>query len=606
MKLTTAFLVLLPLLSIIGVQLVNNSHNNLILLLLFPLIAIVPILVMFDFIPEKLYTFAVFIVAISLLLSTALVSNQFFGADVNQEYYFASKVTNASFWDSSIPNDYNAVLSVTVLAPILSIVIGIDLLWIFKLIFPILFSLVPLVLYCIFKKMTDGKIAFLSVFLLMSVVTFFTEMVNVTRQEIAEIFLVLILLILVSKTGGKKTGLISIFLGLSLIVSHYAMAYIFAFMLIFAFLMFILSNNLKWKWFRDFNLEKSTGKILNISFIFIFCISVFLWYSYISLSASFNMVVGIGNNIAQNIFTDFLNPDLAQGLSLMTRQAVSPFHQITKYMNIIFQFFIFIGLVKVFSSYSSKKFAKEYLCFAAAGFVLCIAAIGIPYLASYLNTSRLYHIALLILSPFSILGGMFLLTYIPVKLSAFLKRPHSFSQSLALKILSLILAIFLLFGSGFFSELANDPATSVSLSQNSIKNYGTSEDKIQLYNSFTPYAEAVSAEWLSQYRIPAFFIYSDHRARTNALNAFAGISRSEISVITNNTESINSDSYVYLRTINVRDNLMGGAYNVQMLPIIYNATNFVTLLNGQTDKIYSNGDSEIYFSTMNVPLRSVW
>lgn len=264
----TIFLFSLILLSVVGVQFVNVLHSNVLLLILFPLLALVPVLITLNFIPKKLYPLAIVTTALALLFSASLISSQFYGADVNQEYYFANLVKNNSFWDQSIANDYNTVLSITMLAPIFSLVSTMDLLWVFKIVYPLLFSLVPLVLYLSIKKMTGSKTAVLSIFFFMFVSTFFTEMLNVARQQIAEIFVALLILLVMTKRGHSKTGVfLSIVLAVGLVFSHYALSYIFLFCLISSALVLMvfrkvnLSNVRIPKIFRNIDLKVKSPTI---------------------------------------------------------------------------------------------------------------------------------------------------------------------------------------------------------------------------------------------------------------------------------------------------------------------------------------------------------
>ena len=230
------FLLFLVLLSIIGTQFVNFYENNFLLLLLIPILSFIPILVAFDKIPERYYSIAVIATALALLFHTSLISMYIWGADINKEYYYASLTKSNYFWNSDISHPYNSMLSISILAPICSMVSGIDLTWIFKLIFPLLFSFVPLILYQTFKRQTDSKTAFLSSFFFSSLFTFYTEMNSIARQQIAEVFFALLMLLIVSKNNlnPQKRLLLFIIFCFSLVTAHYALTIIFVLVLLFS------------------------------------------------------------------------------------------------------------------------------------------------------------------------------------------------------------------------------------------------------------------------------------------------------------------------------------------------------------------------------------
>jgi uncharacterized membrane protein len=161
------FLCLIPFLSIFGTYLVNFHHDNIILMSLIIILALIVLLIGFDkFIPKNLYPLAVFVIAISLLFHRSLISMYIWGTDIHGEYYLSNLVMGNSYWDSTIPYTVNAMLSIVMLPPIYSIISDMSLTWVLKIIYPILFSLVPLGLYRVYQKQTDDKIAFLACFFL--------------------------------------------------------------------------------------------------------------------------------------------------------------------------------------------------------------------------------------------------------------------------------------------------------------------------------------------------------------------------------------------------------------------------------------------------------
>ncbi len=77
------FLLLLPLLAILGALLVRFYHSNTLLLLLMVLIATVPAFIAFNkFIPVKWYPLAVFAISLALLYHLALISGYLNSSDV--------------------------------------------------------------------------------------------------------------------------------------------------------------------------------------------------------------------------------------------------------------------------------------------------------------------------------------------------------------------------------------------------------------------------------------------------------------------------------------------------------------------------------------------
>jgi uncharacterized membrane protein len=217
------FLCLVPFMAVFGTYLVNFHHTNILLLLMIVAIALIAVLIGFDkFIPKNLYPLAVFVIAISLLYHASLISMYIWGWDIHHELYLTNLMKINGIWDPTMYGTCNAMLSLVMLAPIYSIITNMNITWVFKIIYPLLFSLVPLGLYRIFQKQTDDKIAFLSCFFFVSLFTFYTEMLALARQQIAELFLVLLILAMIDKDMNKTArSFLFIVFGISLVVSHY-------------------------------------------------------------------------------------------------------------------------------------------------------------------------------------------------------------------------------------------------------------------------------------------------------------------------------------------------------------------------------------------------
>jgi len=122
------------------------------------------------------------------------------GGDIQLEYYTLSTVINNTFWDSQIHTNLNAMLSITIMPPIYSILLNLSPVWILKIIYSFLLSLVPLALFLMYKNFCSEKISFLAAFFFISFPSFFFEIVGLSRQELAEFFIVISLLLIFNKS----------------------------------------------------------------------------------------------------------------------------------------------------------------------------------------------------------------------------------------------------------------------------------------------------------------------------------------------------------------------------------------------------------------------
>lgn len=582
----TLFLCLIPFLAIFGTYLVNFHHNNILLMFLIIILALIVVLVGFDkFIPKKLYPFAVFIIAISLLFHRSLISSYVWGWDIHLEYYLCNLVKMNAVWDSAIPMSYNAMLSIVMVAPIFSNICKMALTGVFKIIYPLIFALVPLGLYQVFQKQTNDKIAFFSCFFFMSVFVFYTEMLALARQQIAEFFLVLLMLLMVNKNmdGMKKAGLLITF-AFSLVVSHYGLSYLFMFSLIVIWGMFFLN-----KWHK--NQDVVIGTISTSKFIVLYITFALTWYMCVSSSSAFNEIVRVGVHITSNIFTDFLNPEAVQGISIIMKETVSPLHSVTKYIHLITQFFIAIGIFTSLLKHNETKFEKEYAAFSYVNFMICFAGIAIPFFASSLNTTRLYQITLIFLAPFCVVGGV---TFFRMLDHVVKKSWTDQIVRSSLKLLSVFFAIFLLFNSGWVYEVTKDHPGSVPLSQNWIKEYGDAKTKIGFYGGYDPEQNIISITWLSKMANKEDIKIYAGKTHPTQIVGYAMIPLNCVREL-DNVSKIDHGAYVYLGYLNVVEGIVEG-WGTEFFkePFYYDTTEIISILN-TTNKIYSNGGSEVYY-----------
>ena len=561
----------------------NFYKINVLLMVLIIIIAVMVILVGFGKIPKKIYPFLVFVTAISLLFHTSLISSYIWGWDINTEYYFANLVANNAYWNLHISSNVNAMLSITILAPILSKIGDMNLVWVFKIIYPAIFSLVPLGLYIVFKNQSNEKIAFLSTFFFMSIFTFFTEMNQLCRQEIAEIFFLLLIMLMINpKMNKPKKSILFIIFAFSLIVSHYGLSYIYMMMLLVAlFAIYLLQTEhmnmgilkFKNKVFKlDIKRYETQNRGLTSSFVLLFIIFGISWYMYVSGSSAFDSIVRIGNHILSSISTDFLSSDTSQGLTVLNAYVSSPLHKIPQYINYLFQFFIVVGVLSRLKSI--KKFNFEYVIFAFVSLFVLVLSIALPYFASSLNMTRVYHIVLFFLAPFAIIGGIysFKILYKIFKRSWTKKQVNN-----SLKIMSILLSILFLFFTGFVYEVAQDDPSSFSLSKN--VDYSVFNDQ-----------EVLSIKWLHTVKGDGLIYADDYRfVLPSSFEPFnKTIEMSDTTVIPKN-------GYLYLGGYNLekRSIFVSTDKNGTSTKQIY--INYNSWISNK-NKIYTNGNSTIYFS----------
>jgi uncharacterized membrane protein len=561
-SISSYFLYLIPVWTIIGTYFMNYYNNNSLLIVVIFLISSIPIFISFDLIPSNLYPLAIFTTSLSLLFHNSLISMYVFGWDIQLEYYLANKVISNSLWDPTMFSNVNSMLSIVFLVPIYSILSNLSLTWVFKIIYPAIFSLMPVGLYLIFKKQTTDKVAFMSVFFFASVFVFYTEMLQLARQQIAEFFFMLILLLMIQNRNGISNRILLILFSISVIVSHYGLSYIVLFTVICSLFMLFL--------FNKYVNKPRMNDTINLTYTLLLFTFLFSWYIYISNSSAIYSIIRIAQNIAGNFASDFLNPKTVQGLYVISKEPTTPLHGVLKYMHLFTQILISIGLYYVISRKLKKysKFNKEYLALCAIFYLILIAAIVVPNFSSALNTTRLYHITLILLAPFCVIGGILLLKTISKKI------PHlKITENRIFQVVSVFFAVFLLFNTGWIYEIVGDVPTSQSL--NSMMDYPKFNEQ-----------EMVSASWIYHMKNEGFILADGYRSLL--LHSYGWNLKTNGNIDSNY-------SYIYLGTFNSRNNKILATYTVGVNKFM----GYISLgefVNKQ-DKIYSNGGAQIYYNT---------
>ena len=313
-----------PFFSILGTCLVASHQSNILSLISIVMVPTTVLLIVCNkFVPRELCPVAIVAIALALFYQFTLISPYLTGADINLEYYFSKLVIDNSLWAPTIANQFNAMVSVVILCPVYSVVLSMDSALVLKIIYPMLFSLVPLGLYRIFQKQMNDRVAFLSVFFFMSFFAFFTELMAVARQQIAELFFILLILLMVDKNMVWKKGMVlCVTFSALLVVSHYGLSYVFMlFFLVAPWMLLVLFRNFALSPLfqsirkilrigRGIDSESSTPskhRILTGTFITFFACFALSWYLYLSSSSALDAFAYAGRRIFSNIYTDFFS-----------------------------------------------------------------------------------------------------------------------------------------------------------------------------------------------------------------------------------------------------------------------------------------------------------
>jgi len=358
-------------------------------------------------------------------------------------------------------------------------------------------------------------------------------------------------------------------------------------MLIMAYLLLLLSenhdiqkliNNLYSKFYMNklnkfaFNpvQSKLAEKSISSIYLLLFVVFTLTWYINISSSSAFESIIYIGKHITTTIFSEFLNPESVQGLEVMGIKTSTPLQYIHMIMNYLNQIFIIIG-VFVLLLFKDFKFEKEYTAFSVVDLTILFAAMSVPLFASSLNISRLYHITLFFLAPFTIIGIIKLFKILHKRLGNEWTDENTIKL---IKLISIYFVMFFLYQIGFIYQIAGEKSNSISL--NATMDY-------PLFNE----QEIQGAKWL--YGIKGTnIIYADDY-RYLLLESF---NLTQSNKFKPDFNLISKNSYIFLGTWNILKKEIivrtkGGVIGAREY---INSEDFINYRN----KIYANGGTQIY------------
>ena len=639
------FLCLLPFLAVFGAYFMNLYSNNLITVLLMVLIVSVLFLVVYEKIPEKIYIFAVWVVSISLLYSNSLISSMVWGWDVQNEFYLANLVLNYSLWNFNLPDAYNALLSIVVVAPVYSMFTHVDLDSVFKLVYPFIFSLVPLGLFKIFRLQFDNsKVAFLAVFLFVSFNTFFIELVTISREMTAEFFMVLLLLLVLEK--NYKHGVVALLtiFSASLVVSHYSLTYFFLISMVGVTVLMAVYNISKFGLSRRTLGFNSSNNLAILIYLTVFTGAVaYIWYGNYAGGLALRSITDVFGVVLLNISQIFGNYLGSFGISSGITLDFVLFAMVVVGLVVLgVVIYLCVKLERQLESYedSITRFSLwldyRIVAFVSVVVLLIITLMIGPYktwivsVLRYLNFVLVFFIIMGIFfiviemkikkfqlkySAFAIMAFVMLIAgfVLPSFRAAFnmtriyeitflilsllcvyggikvfeslakLLRSKNLDESTPLKIFSIFLAVFFVFNAGLVSVVSN---TSIPMSLN---NGNLASDYYPLFNT----QEASSAQWLSESRV-SNSIYADVYGRF-IFNRYI-FSSNEIALgngVTDFTSYNPNNSYIYQRKLDINNYYLTGYTGMNDRNRVY--LNMSVIVNPKST-VFDDGDSRVYYS----------
>lgn len=615
-----------PLLSILGAFLLNNHGPNILTMIMLGGIAVyVLLLVLFrKHMNENVWPWAILLISISILMMGWMRSWYVSGIDINLEYSLFQLTKEEGIWRlHNMPNNYDAMLSLTILPAILSLFMNINDHLLLKFIFPILFSLVPIIVYYISKIYFKEIFCFLGSLFFISQRDFLVWLTIPFRQQVAFIFFSLMILIVLTRViDNKSRKLFFVFFGASMIVSHYATGYLALGIFTLTYILSWINKNIEKRKIKKGKLAKyeATEYYLTGFLILLLILFGFLWYSQVTPTGE-GLVSFMGNSFSnlENIFKEDVQVEgeaLLDRVNLFNNQRdylskfkyyieeypneyTSKYSQLEFYnkseyldskinfklsktlpykidynfISIILYFqeiikfilgkvLIIFGVVSLFFVFKKDSAKREYLFISTSFLLLLFFVVIIPFGTFYYNLDRAYQQVLILLSIQTIFGLFLIFRMVNIKKSE-------------IYISILIILYFLLF-SGFINQLIGTKDVSPSLN-----NFGDFYDKY-----FSHKNEINSGSWVNLETSPEKVISADSRSQSRLY-----LSNLKWNLAGDILPSlIGKNNYLYLSYSNINEDITFKPFKGLLLSYTFPNDFF----NKNKDKVYNNGGSIIF------------
>ena len=620
LNLTSILLILiaffLPFISLAGSNILNNSGSGVVTEFMIIAVAcsviIVPLLRK-HIVTENIYPLMVLSIALSLLLMYSMRSWHVLGYDITNELrVFMSTLRHERWLMSYYPGQpYNACLSITVLPTALAQLFRMSPEYVFKLIYPVVFSVSSVVVYAIARRFLGPVLGFLAAVLVVAQVWYFEQLPAVARQEIGLVFFGLVCLsVLDSSLGRRQRSVLTSLFIVCLVLSHYSTAYVWLLLLIAAVAGRYVIGGLRKK-------RLVTGSNMTIGMVLVTVLAIVIWQGPVTHSAVTAEKLGrtlprevvaalSPTSVREGLQTAFspgpsrntdasiraalagavaARPGAAQGYyPPATYQGYAP-HPVADQIrardylpgplgpvllnganlikNIVSGLFSAIGLALLILEYRKRggRSRHDLTLMSFGAFFLMVVMLASPYLQIYYNLTRLYVQLFIILAIVAIIGFWYVV-----------RRNRRYG----IPAIGFAIAAIIVFQTGLLGEVAGGPLMVTMAPAQKTSN------SVYVYDT-----EVAAARWLQTNRNPMYPVYADAVASLR-LRAYAGSGIDTTGEVL--PEVMRIDSYVYAIRANVIRQHEYLLHDNGLLVFGYPSA----FLNSNKDLIYDNGQSQVY------------
>lgn len=594
---------LFPLLSIVGMRMMNLTDNNVLLMLLLFLIPAYVIFISFyrHKVPQRLYPSLICLIGISLVLMLSLRSNHIIGSDIHLTYYVFQTTLDKLHWSVTTPTLIDALLSISLLPSIYHMFLNTNQEYLFKVFYSLLLTISPLVVYIIAKKYIGNFYAFIASFFFMSQFSFLWT-AGLAQTNTAILFFALAVMVLLHDGVNLfARKLLFIIFAVSCLLSHYSTSYIFFFVLLFTWIgMQIIPRVLPGEKkaatpsenpitegapsnaplrgailgsdANTSNISQShRTKGITINIVALFFVVLFFWYSQITVHP-FKIGINLIYNTFANLNQWYVLESQGSTISAAVGEGIYTLPQkirvVVSWLTIAF---VALGVLTTVARYKrmvavpgsrhtklnflDTKFGVEHFVLSLACSLILVSAFALPHVTVGYSMERAYFHMLVVLSPFFVVGGIVIARWLRA-------RPHW--------IVLPVLIPFFMCTTGTMHQISGFPTSIV------LNSAGAEYETWYVHDQ-----ESYGAKWIKEYSKEQSRIYIGHHSESRILPSQGKIPLSRLRgpFVSLHQEGKKIDGYIYFGYTET-----AVAKTVQEYPDIF----------AEKNKIYTSNGSQVY------------
>lgn len=396
-------------------------------------------------IPAKYYPYFIYSMTLSLMWQTSMLGVHIIGSDMQGEYYSSSVVLQDGVWHPTAHYGTQSSTSFVVgwLAPNLAGFLNIDVVWIYKIILPIIFSFALIFLYYAYCKQIGERKAVLACVFFMVVPIASLEVVQIGKMMVAEMFMALAVMLLVIKLKWYWQLSLFVVATVGTMFSHYTVgialvAYIGGILIIRLILLLfkryfvvrvmpisflavalviVLGSGIAYYSVADEGVIMKVMKNVVPVYTLIVADTVEDVVKTVPSSNSGAITGKVGSS--STVINESEIPDnyigkmqtqealikTATGFDFADASISGKAFRIIQYLT---QLLIILGLIRLVFWYKKYQFTADFTAGVLASFVLLMLCVFLPEFSLTINATRFYQLALFFVAPVFILSFDFM------------------------------------------------------------------------------------------------------------------------------------------------------------------------------------------------------